>query len=225
MYPKFYHIANLINTKCSKFLRLNSSEENLFSPCFQRGSAGLLTQSANIQPSNCIKLSCCRLDLDKWINDPPSDSSDEDMTSSTFFPNTGMNDDFRSSYNNEEKRKTYEPTEEELEIVSWFFILAVPFSYSLQSLLTRSHFMCCFFFHFKKLYIKTSWCGLNPQKAFFEHFFGVLSFCKRIKFSWHKKRNCELDGRLVCSKSMLKLFKCVKLRWYNHFSEKIFNLT
>ncbi len=60
----------------------------------------------------------CRLDLDKWINDPPSDSSDEDMTSSSFFPNSGMNDDFRSSYNNEEKHKTYEPTEEELEIVS-----------------------------------------------------------------------------------------------------------
>lgn len=57
-----------------------------------------------------------RLDLDKWINDPPSDSSDEEMPGPSFFA-TQKHDDFRS-YNNETKREVYEPTEEELEQVN-----------------------------------------------------------------------------------------------------------
>ena len=58
----------------------------------------------------------CRLDLDKWINDPPSDSSEEDVPGPSFFM-TQKHDDFRS-YNNEPKKPVYEPTEEELELVS-----------------------------------------------------------------------------------------------------------
>lgn len=53
------------------------------------------------------------LDLDKWINEPPDESSDEEITSSIFL---GGEEQFRSSYQYEsEKRTSYEPTEEEME--------------------------------------------------------------------------------------------------------------
>lgn len=50
------------------------------------------------------------LDLDKWINEPPSDSSDEEVVNTGIF--VSVPDENR--YQNE-TRKTYEPTEEELE--------------------------------------------------------------------------------------------------------------
>ena len=59
----------------------------------------------------------CRLDLDKWINDPPSDSSEEDIPGPSFFT-TQKPDEFRS-YNNDTKAPVYEPTEEELEQVEF----------------------------------------------------------------------------------------------------------
>uniref|UniRef100_A0A0B7A1L1 AP-3 complex subunit delta n=1 Tax=Arion vulgaris TaxID=1028688 RepID=A0A0B7A1L1_9EUPU len=54
------------------------------------------------------------LDLDKWINEAPEDSSDEEVTGNAFFLTT--DDIHRSSYQyGEESRPTYEPTEEEIE--------------------------------------------------------------------------------------------------------------
>ncbi|BFY99699.1 hypothetical protein BsWGS_02740 [Bradybaena similaris] len=54
------------------------------------------------------------LDLDKWINEAPDDSSDEEVAGNTFFLTT--EDQHRSSYQyGEESRPTYEPTEEEIE--------------------------------------------------------------------------------------------------------------
>lgn len=53
-----------------------------------------------------------KLDLDQWINEIPSESSDEEVRGSSFF--TMTNEDNRSSYHND-VRKVPEPTEEELE--------------------------------------------------------------------------------------------------------------
>ncbi|KAH9491695.1 AP-3 complex subunit delta-1 [Bulinus truncatus] len=54
------------------------------------------------------------LDLDKWINEPVEDSSDEEIGGTAFFLAT--DDQHRSSYQyGEESRPTYEPTEEEIE--------------------------------------------------------------------------------------------------------------
>ncbi|XP_064604156.1 AP-3 complex subunit delta-1-like isoform X2 [Liolophura sinensis] len=52
------------------------------------------------------------LDLDEWIYDPPSDSSDEDFGGANIFGPSG--EDMKSSYHND-AQPTYQPTEEELE--------------------------------------------------------------------------------------------------------------
>ncbi|KAL3868900.1 hypothetical protein ACJMK2_041656 [Sinanodonta woodiana] len=56
------------------------------------------------------------LDLDEWINEPPSESSDDDiskMGTNIFLPAGG--DDYRTSfYDQNEKKATAEPSEEEL---------------------------------------------------------------------------------------------------------------
>ncbi|ELT88988.1 hypothetical protein CAPTEDRAFT_18044 [Capitella teleta] len=51
------------------------------------------------------------LDLDQWINEPLSESSDEEMTSANIFVPTG--DDHRPVYEN--SKPAYEPTEGELD--------------------------------------------------------------------------------------------------------------
>eukprot|EP00106_Octopus_bimaculoides_P017599 XP_014785041.1 PREDICTED: AP-3 complex subunit delta-1-like isoform X1 [Octopus bimaculoides] len=53
-----------------------------------------------------------KLDLDRWINEIPSDSSDEEIRGTSLFTTTG--DDHKSTYKNDVK-KIAEPTEEELE--------------------------------------------------------------------------------------------------------------
>ena len=62
-------------------------------------------------------LCSCRLDLDQWINEPPSDSSDEDIQGANIFGSSVAGYEHRSTYQTESK-KYEEPTEEELEIVS-----------------------------------------------------------------------------------------------------------
>jgi AP-3 complex subunit delta-1 len=56
------------------------------------------------------------LDLDAWINDPPSESEDESIPNNPRYDNTGLfsgNDNITSEYH---KPKIYvEPTTEELE--------------------------------------------------------------------------------------------------------------
>jgi len=54
------------------------------------------------------------LDLDKWINEPLSDSSDEEISSSTFFT-MNTHTEYQSGYQDDKKHKVYEPTEEELQ--------------------------------------------------------------------------------------------------------------
>lgn len=51
------------------------------------------------------------LDLDSWINDPPSESSDEEEEPVTNF----LQSSEHVSYHRESTQKTYEPSEEELE--------------------------------------------------------------------------------------------------------------
>ncbi|XP_005107703.1 AP-3 complex subunit delta-1 isoform X2 [Aplysia californica] len=53
------------------------------------------------------------LDLDKWINEPLEDSSDEEVNVSSFF--VAADDQHRSSYQYEESKTYQQPTEEELE--------------------------------------------------------------------------------------------------------------
>ncbi|KAL4235570.1 AP-3 complex subunit delta-1 [Mactra antiquata] len=56
------------------------------------------------------------LDLDAWINEPPSDSSDDEdsrINTSIFLPPGG--DDTRSFYPSEQKQKVVEPSPEELQ--------------------------------------------------------------------------------------------------------------
>ncbi|KAK6990578.1 AP-3 complex subunit delta-1-like isoform X2, partial [Biomphalaria glabrata] len=54
------------------------------------------------------------LDLDKWINEPVEDSSDEEVGGTAFFLAT--DDQHRSSYQyGEDVKSAYEPTEEEIE--------------------------------------------------------------------------------------------------------------
>lgn len=54
------------------------------------------------------------LDLDKWINSPPSDSSDDEPVRSSIFTFGG--DEHRGDYGYQNDKKAYvEPTEEELE--------------------------------------------------------------------------------------------------------------
>ena len=55
------------------------------------------------------------LDLDKWINHPPSDSSDDETVGASIFTFGG--DEHRHDYSYHNDKKTYsEPTEEELEL-------------------------------------------------------------------------------------------------------------
>ncbi|XP_021362269.1 AP-3 complex subunit delta-1-like isoform X1 [Mizuhopecten yessoensis] len=53
------------------------------------------------------------LDLDKWINDPPSDSSDDEVGGVSIF-SLGR-DEHRPFYQTEEPKSVYQPTEEEME--------------------------------------------------------------------------------------------------------------
>ncbi|XP_041360282.1 AP-3 complex subunit delta-1-like isoform X2 [Gigantopelta aegis] len=53
------------------------------------------------------------LDLDAYINRPPSDSSDDDIQGASFF--TMSTDEHRPTYQYEGDNKVYEPTEDELE--------------------------------------------------------------------------------------------------------------
>ncbi|XP_071119601.1 AP-3 complex subunit delta-1-like isoform X1 [Haliotis cracherodii] len=52
------------------------------------------------------------LDLDKWINHPPPESSDEEIGGPAFFTSGS---EHRDTYQYESERKAYEPTAEELE--------------------------------------------------------------------------------------------------------------
>merc|ERR1712004_840110 len=65
---------------------------------------------------------CCIIQLmkyiqklqDKGVNDPPSESSDEEYQPSGF--GLGQQDEYKSSYyNNDKKAAAYEPTEAELQ--------------------------------------------------------------------------------------------------------------
>ncbi|XP_069127630.1 AP-3 complex subunit delta-1-like [Argopecten irradians] len=53
------------------------------------------------------------LDLEKWINDPPSDSSDEEIGGVSIF-SLGR-DEHKPFYQTDEAKPVYEPTEEEME--------------------------------------------------------------------------------------------------------------
>lgn len=54
------------------------------------------------------------LDLDKWINEPPSESSDEDSETFTLFP---LQEKEKGKSANHDNNHAIEPTEEELKMV------------------------------------------------------------------------------------------------------------
>lgn len=63
-----------------------------------------------------LSLPCCfRLDLDQWINEPPSDSSDDELKGANIF--TAIDRDDHRRLNQTESRKTREPTDDELRRV------------------------------------------------------------------------------------------------------------
>ncbi|XP_050403527.1 AP-3 complex subunit delta-1 isoform X1 [Patella vulgata] len=56
------------------------------------------------------------LDLDKWINPPPSDSSDDEIQGPSFFAMGKSEHMSMYQYDNDERKPVYEPTEEELTV-------------------------------------------------------------------------------------------------------------
>lgn len=75
------------------------------------------------------------LDLDSWINDPPSDSEDDEITESTdVFVKTHSAADFGQS-SATEKKKVYEPSEDEIVKVGEVIIIFTD-SVQLNAILT-----------------------------------------------------------------------------------------
>jgi hypothetical protein len=60
--------------------------------------------------------------LDKWINEPPSDSSDDELKGANIF--TAIDRVEHRRLNQTESKKTYEPTEDDIKKVCNLFILS-----------------------------------------------------------------------------------------------------